>query len=159
MSLTSARVGYGFSIIDSSICVAVITNFPCFRARSMMDFWMNGTFSSAISTPRSPRATMTPSLSSRICFEIRPTFRLLDLRDDLHVRVRFFQVQPQPQHIVALAHKRQRDEVDPRFQTEAQVRDVFLAQRRRTDFDARQIDPLAIGNRPAADHFANGIGI
>ena len=66
ISLTSARVGYGFSIIDSSICVAVITNFPCFRARSMIDFWINGTFSSAISTPRSPRATITPSLSSRM---------------------------------------------------------------------------------------------
>ncbi|OQB00311.1 MAG: hypothetical protein BWY25_01835 [Chloroflexi bacterium ADurb.Bin222] len=65
-SLTSARVGVGCSTIDSSICVAVMVNFPLRRARRMMDFWMRGTFSSSISTPRSPRATMTPSAASRM---------------------------------------------------------------------------------------------
>ena len=65
-SLASARVGRGFSIIDSSICVAVITGLRHSAERRMMCFWMMGTCSGGISTPRSPRATMTPSATSKI---------------------------------------------------------------------------------------------
>ena len=63
---TSARVGSGSWIIDSSICVAVITARPASRARSMMRFWTSGTCETPISTPRSPRATMTASAASMI---------------------------------------------------------------------------------------------
>ena len=65
-SLASARVGRGFSIIDSSICVAVITGRRKSSARRMICFWISGTFSGATSTPRSPRATITPSVISRM---------------------------------------------------------------------------------------------
>ena len=65
-SLASARVGRGFSIIDSSIWVAVITGLRQAAAWRITCFWMTGTFSGAISTPRSPRATMTPSATCRI---------------------------------------------------------------------------------------------
>ena len=62
----SARVGRGFSTIDSSICVAVITGRPNWLARRITRFWARGTFSNGNSTPRSPRATMTPFVASMI---------------------------------------------------------------------------------------------
>src|SRR5574341_1224258 len=65
-SEASARVGRGFSIMDSSIWVAVMTGLRQSAARRMTCFWMMGTFSGATSTPRSPRATITPSATSRI---------------------------------------------------------------------------------------------
>ena len=62
----SARVGSGAWIIDSSICVAVITGLPRSSARRMIRFCSSGTSAAPISTPRSPRATMTPSASRRM---------------------------------------------------------------------------------------------
>ena len=60
-SNTSARVGIGFSIIDSIICVAVITARSKARERWIKRFWTAGKFASPISTPKSPRATITTS--------------------------------------------------------------------------------------------------
>ncbi len=65
-SVASARVGRGLLTMDWSIWVAVMTGFPSRRPWSMMRFWTLGTLSSGISTPRSPRATMTPSAAPRI---------------------------------------------------------------------------------------------
>ena len=62
----SARVGLGFSIIDSSTWVATMTGLASWRASSTARFWTIGTSSSGISTPRSPRATMMPSKASTI---------------------------------------------------------------------------------------------
>ena len=45
----------------SSICVATITGLPAARAMRVICFCSPGTFSTGISTPRSPRATMMPS--------------------------------------------------------------------------------------------------
>ena len=42
-SFTSARVGNGERVIDSSICVAVITGFPDMLQKRMISFWMSGT--------------------------------------------------------------------------------------------------------------------
>ena len=65
-SLASARVGRGASIIDSSICVATIVGTPRSSARRTSCFWMIGTSSYGSSTPRSPRAIITASTTSRI---------------------------------------------------------------------------------------------
>ena len=65
-SEASARVGSGAWIIDSSICVAVITGFPRSSERRMIRFCRSGTSAAPISTPRSPRATITASASRRI---------------------------------------------------------------------------------------------
>ena len=65
-SETSARVGTGLEIIDSSICVATTTGLPARRAARVICFWMPGTFSSGSSTPRSPRATISASAASMI---------------------------------------------------------------------------------------------
>ena len=62
-SVISARVGSGLLIIDSSICVAQMTNLPAMLALVVIIFCARGTFSEGISIPRSPRAIMMPSLS------------------------------------------------------------------------------------------------
>ena len=78
-SETSARVGTGAVIIDSSIWVATTTGLPARRAARVICFWMPGTRSSGISTPRSPRATISASACSMICGEPLDRLRLLDL--------------------------------------------------------------------------------
>ena len=65
-SLASARVGRGCCIIESSICVAMMTGLPSWLPRSTIDFCRMGTRSAGTSTPRSPRATMSPSAASAI---------------------------------------------------------------------------------------------
>ena len=65
-SVASARVGRGFSVMDSSIWVAVMTGLPRRLARRMSRFCTMAICSIGISTPRSPRATMMPSAAPRI---------------------------------------------------------------------------------------------
>ena len=50
-SVASARVGSGAWIIDSSICVAVITNLPSWVARRIVSFCISGTRATPASTP------------------------------------------------------------------------------------------------------------
>ena len=50
-SAASARVGSGDWIIDSSICVAVITNLPLCVARRIVSFCISGTRATPASTP------------------------------------------------------------------------------------------------------------
>ena len=56
----------GLSTIDSSIWVAVITGLPSTLALRIRCFCTTAMRSMGISTPRSPRATITPSAASRI---------------------------------------------------------------------------------------------
>ena len=67
----SARVGRLEVTIDSSISVAVMTGTPARFARSITSFWTAGRSPSLSSTPRSPRATMTASATSRILLRFR----------------------------------------------------------------------------------------
>ena len=50
-SAASARVGSGDWIIDSSICVAVITSLPAWVVRWMVSFCISGTWATPASTP------------------------------------------------------------------------------------------------------------
>ena len=65
-SETSARVGRGLVTMDSSICVAQITGFPSRLHFAIMSFCATKTLGAGISMPRSPLATITPSLSAKI---------------------------------------------------------------------------------------------
>src|SRR3989442_358846 len=65
-SVTSARVGRGLSCMERSICVAVMTGLPARFAFPISIFCSRGTVASGTATPRSPRATMTPSTLSMI---------------------------------------------------------------------------------------------
>ena len=87
-SVASARVGSGAWIIDSSICVAVITGLPRSSERRMIRFCSSGTSAAPISTPRSPRATMAASASREDVVEHGDRLRLLDLRDHVRRRAR-----------------------------------------------------------------------
>mmetsp|Transcript_5834 Transcript_5834/g.17231 ORF Transcript_5834/g.17231 Transcript_5834/m.17231 type:complete len:210 (-) Transcript_5834:401-1030(-) len=60
-SATSARVGLGFFCMLSSICVATTTGLPASRHFATIVFCHVAISGSGTSTPRSPRATMTPS--------------------------------------------------------------------------------------------------
>ena len=63
-SVTSARVGTGFTIMLSSMCVATMTGLPSSRQRFTIRRWMIGSSSIGHSMPRSPRATMITSVAS-----------------------------------------------------------------------------------------------
>mmetsp|Transcript_53731 Transcript_53731/g.142399 ORF Transcript_53731/g.142399 Transcript_53731/m.142399 type:complete len:222 (+) Transcript_53731:465-1130(+) len=80
-SVVSARVGRGFMIMLSSIWVAVTTGLPATLHLLMIIFCAMATFSTGISTPMSPRATMMPSLSARIWSKFcRPSwFSILEM--------------------------------------------------------------------------------
>ncbi len=63
-SETSARVGRGLRIIESSICVATMTGLATSRHLAMSRFCAIGTAAASVSMPRSPRATMMASTAS-----------------------------------------------------------------------------------------------
>ena len=65
-SVVSALVGLGFLCIESSICVAVITGFAALLHFLIISFCTRGISSVLISTPKSPLATIIPSLASMI---------------------------------------------------------------------------------------------
>mmetsp|Transcript_1406 Transcript_1406/g.4254 ORF Transcript_1406/g.4254 Transcript_1406/m.4254 type:complete len:305 (+) Transcript_1406:1338-2252(+) len=67
----SARVGRGLLVIDSSICVAQMQGLPATLHFAIIIFCARNTFSDGISMPRSPRATMTPSVAARISSKLR----------------------------------------------------------------------------------------
>lgn len=61
MCLTSARVGVGYSIMDSKSCEATMTGLLSLRHVFTISCCTDGTCSSGIWAPKSPRATMAPS--------------------------------------------------------------------------------------------------
>ena len=65
-SVTSALVGRGLRIMESSIWVAVITILPRSLQAAIISRWSCGIIRASTSTPRSPLATMTPSAASII---------------------------------------------------------------------------------------------
>ena len=86
-SATSARVGSRERNIDSSIWVAVMTGLPSSLLLAMIFFCQNGTPYLSMFTPKSPRATMMPSLTGtaeqwKDAVEILEGLPGLDLRDD-----------------------------------------------------------------------------
>ena len=66
ISLTSAFVGNGFSIIVCNTSVAIITGMPCTRARAMICFWKTARFSRFVSTDKSPLSIIAASVASKI---------------------------------------------------------------------------------------------
>lgn len=60
---------------EAHTCVAQMTGFPARLHRPIIIFWARKTFSAGISMPRSPRATMIPSLASRISSNLRGKLR------------------------------------------------------------------------------------
>ena len=151
----SARVGSGWWIIDSSICVAVITGLPRSSARAMIRFCSSGTSAAPISTPRSPRATMTASDSARISSSaaIASAFSILAIT--WAVRAARLDQRAQRAHVRGRADERQRDEVDAELQRKLEVVDVLARERRDRERDAGQVDALVRRDDAADHHFAS----
>mmetsp|Transcript_10422 Transcript_10422/g.47034 ORF Transcript_10422/g.47034 Transcript_10422/m.47034 type:complete len:301 (+) Transcript_10422:843-1745(+) len=80
-SVASARVGRGAPVMDSSIWVAVMTGLPLRLAFRIIIFWTQNIRSRGISMPRSPRATMTPSVYLRMSskFAMPSSFSILEM--------------------------------------------------------------------------------
>ena len=148
-SETSARVGTGAEIINSSIWVATTTGLPERRQARISCFCRPGTDSSGISTPRSPRATINASESSMISsirsiacgfsiFDIRPTRP----RDDLaHFR-----------QVFRALHEGQRDPVDiVGRQHGVEIGAVLFRQRADAEQRVGQADALPVGNLGAGN--------
>mmetsp|Transcript_24424 Transcript_24424/g.37111 ORF Transcript_24424/g.37111 Transcript_24424/m.37111 type:complete len:203 (-) Transcript_24424:298-906(-) len=78
-SQASARVGKGLSSMEASISVAQTMILLVARVFWIIHFWAIQIFSMGISIPRSPRATMMPSATSKISskFAIPSTFSIL----------------------------------------------------------------------------------
>ncbi len=119
-----------------------------------MRFCNPGTFSSGISTPRSPRATIRPSEISTISSsfviacgfsifditEARPRGQLLDFND-----------------IFRALHERDRDPIDAGLKASLEIGAILLGHRRDGNFGIRQADAFAIGN--FAGDIDNGDGM
>ena len=150
-SETSARVGRGALIIDSSIWVATMTGLARSLASLIACVWMAGTCSRGSSTPRSPRATMIPSNASTMSGRTATAsgFSILAISGtwaahvghDLAGEVR----------VVRRADEGHRDDVHADRQGPAQVRLVLVGERGRADVDPGQVDALVVGDLPADD--------
>ena len=154
----SARVGRECVIIDSSICVATITGLALSRQIWTARFCTTGTCSSGISTPRSPRATITPSKartisSSRATASGFSIFAITGRRMPTCVH--------HPVHeldVLGRADEGQRDEVDAEPQRELQVLGVLVRHRRHADRDAGQRQALVVADDAALGDVADHVG-
>ena len=152
-SETSARVGTGVVIIDSSIWVAMTTGLPRRRARRVIVFCRPGTCSSGISTPRSPRATITASETARMSSRRCDRLRLLDLGhhqravagDLLHL-----------DDVLGALDERECDPVDALLQRRGEIGAVLVGHRRGRDRRVGQADAFLVGD--AAGDFDDRLG-
>src|SRR5271163_1408881 len=128
-SETSARVGTGVVIIDSSICVATTTGLPTRRAIRVMLFCKPGTRSSGISTPRSPRATISASETARMSSRQAIACDALDL-----------------DHVLGPLHERQRDPVDVLLERRVEIGAILRRHRRSRQRRVGQADAFLVGD-------------
>src|SRR5579862_7601903 len=153
-SEASARVGRGFSCIESSICVAVITGTSASRACMMICFCATGTFSGFISTPRSPRATITQSATARIS-EIVDGLRFFKLDDDGNVLTGPADRRFGHANVRRGAHKTLRHVIHIEREGKSKVAPILGRERRNIKFHAWKIDPLVLAKLAAVFHLAN----
>ena len=141
-SETSARVGTGEMIIDSSICVATTTGLPVARPMRVICFCTPGTFSSGISTPRSPRATISASARSMISDSRVHRLRLFDLGHHRGAAAGDFL---RLRDILRPLDERQRHPVDAGIERGFEIGAVLLGQGGERNGRIRQADALAVG--------------
>jgi hypothetical protein len=118
----------------------------------MIRFWMSGTFSGPISTPRSPRATMMPSAAVDDLGQAVDGLRLLDLGDDRDGDAVVGEQALGLAHVLGPAHERQGDVVDAVAQPELDVLPVLVGQGRGRHLDPGQVDALVVLEDAAGDH-------
>ena len=143
--------GSGLLIIDSIICVAVMTSRFFSRASRIMRFCSAGTTASPTSTARSPRATMIASDGVEDLVERGDRFGALDLRDHERVAAGLVHEIARPADVVARARKGHAEEIGLELRGGLDVLHVLLGQRRRREAAAPAVDALVVARarRPA----------
>ena len=155
-SVTSARVGSRDCCMLSSICVAMITGLRWRLQTAMISFWTTATRAMSISTPRSPRATITPSAASTISCELIQRLGLLDLGDHLGRCVVRLEQRLQLADLGRRADEAQTEEVDADVGRPDRVVQIVGPERGHAELHARQIDPLATTDQPGLHHATPG---
>ena len=110
-SFTSARVGSGERVIDSSICVAVMTGFPAMLQNRMISFWISGTRRAGTWMPRSPRATITASAAPTMPGRWSSATAVSIFATSMRPVPALGQARPYGFDVFGAAHERQADEV------------------------------------------------
>ena len=112
-----------------------------------MSFWMPGTRSGWISTPRSPRATIRPSAAAMIASRTSSA-------SGFSILAMIGTTRPQAQHLARGRRRRrrradegERDVVDAVGEAERHVVPVLLAHRLGAELHAREVDPLGLAER------------
>jgi hypothetical protein len=113
-----------------------------------MRFWIAGTCSAGISTPRSPRATMTASVTARISSRLIDRRRLLQLGDDAGTALDELCLDDV---LRRAARRRARPSRRPASGRSRGRLAVLLGHRRQRQHHARHVHALAIGQRAAVD--------
>ena len=116
--------------------------------------WIGGTCSGGISTPRSPRATITASESATMASRCSiaegfSSFEITPARPPTMPRISC--------HVLGTLHEGQRDPVDAEFQRVRQVGPVLGRERRERQDGADNADALAVGQRAADDDTGPGL--
>ena len=137
-SEVSARVGWGFSIMLSSIWVAVITGVSAQWQASMIIFWSSGTFSG-----RHLHAQVAAGDHDAVGFaddllEVQDGLGLLDLRDDRDVRLQRLDEETGLRDVLCRAHERERDVINALLDAEPEVVLVLVRQRGKRELRARE---------------------
>ena len=152
-SLTSARVGRGSVVIDSSTCVATMTGMRCRHARAR-DFLLDARnalerhLEAEIASAPPSRASHASRISSSCVERLRP----LELRDEHRVRlVRVHHQLSRLPHVGRGLHETERDHVDAEREAETEVVHVLRRDGRRRQRDARRVDALVLAELAAFD--------
>ena len=159
MSLASARVGRARVTMLSSICVAVITGTILRRAAWMMRLCQTGTFSAPTSTPRSPRATMTPSAAANDRVQLLEGMGVLDLGDDPDSGCARLKLAAHEPNIADVAYERHRQIVEPLLDGEGDVGAVLVRERRQAQRHARHVHPCTAREQTATPHLRVDQGV
>ena len=149
-SVASARVGRRLETMDSSICVAVMTGLPARLALAMSCFCRMAISSIGTSTPRSPRATMMPSVAFRISSKCSSASDALDLGDDEGLFADGLGGGAHGLDVRGGLHERLAHRVHARLERELQAGAVVVGERADAEIDARQVEALP-GTQLAAD--------
>ena len=113
-----------------------------------MRFWIAGTCSAGISTPRSPRATITASVSATIASRRSIAAGFSSLAT---MPARPWTIACDLDDVLGALHERQREPVDARASGRSRDRAVLLRHRRERQHDVGHVDALALGKRAADD--------
>ena len=161
-SLASARVGRGLRIIESSICVAVITGLAAAWHLLMIIFCTVGTVSGLVSMPRSPRATMIASDASMMASMLRTAsgFSILAITGIARPKAELlWMMDLSSMHLVRLAHKAERDPVDLVIQGELDIFEVLVRQRRDVERGVGQVHALVALEHPGEHDPGADLGV